>query len=172
VCCVNTTSLLFLLVFVSSRDALLVVGGGLLRMRVALCLDQRSRTHSTPLPHTCRRPLYIYIFAQHAKRLYPLQISPKVAVEWAFAAADGESWTSVDKSVLGNAPDGIEKMIGFEGKPDPSTGFYCVSLPYERRIPIVPTVFYFMAAAHIRDFLCSLEYYCYGTGLQRRSSRQ
>ena len=40
---------------------------------------------------------------------------------------DGD-WTTVDKSVLNGAtiPDGIEKMIGFEGKGDPASGFYCV----------------------------------------------
>ena len=32
----------------------------------------------------------------------------------------------VDKSVVEGAPDSIEKLIGFEGRPDPSTGFYCV----------------------------------------------
>jgi len=49
-------------------------------------------------------------------------------VEWGYAAAgdDENNWTTVDKSVLSDAPDGIEKMIGFEGKPDPTTGFYCV----------------------------------------------
>jgi len=52
-----------------------------------------------------------------------------VPVEWGYAAAGGDEnkWTSVDKSVLSGAPDGIEKMIGFEGKPDPTTGFHCVS---------------------------------------------
>jgi len=73
----------------------------------------------------------VHTYTQHAKRLYPLQISPKVPVEWGYAAVsnDDESttWSSVDKSILSEAPEGIEKMIGFEGKPDPSTGFYCVS---------------------------------------------
>ena len=72
------------------------------------------------------------VYPQHAKRLYPLQISPKVAVEWAYAAPsddgdDKNDWTKVDKSVLENAPDGLEKIIGFEGSPDPSSGYYCVS---------------------------------------------
>ena len=51
-------------------------------------------------------------------------------MEWGYAASnDDESttWSSVDKTVLSEAPEGIEKMIGFEGKPDPGTGFYCVS---------------------------------------------
>ncbi len=24
------------------------------------------------------------------------------------------------------APEGVEKLIGFEGRPDPASGFYCV----------------------------------------------
>ena len=31
----------------------------------------------------------------------------------------------VDKSKGDEAPKGIEKKIGFEGKPDKNTGFYC-----------------------------------------------
>lgn len=70
---------------------------------------------------------FVLLSSQHARRLYPLKVSPKVSVEWGYAAGEGDSWTTVDKSVLTDAPDGIEKKIGFEGKPDPSTGFYCVS---------------------------------------------
>ena len=51
-----------------------------------------------------------------------------MAVEWGYAASDDSNdWTKVDKLVLENAPDGLEKVIGFEGKPDPNSGFYCVS---------------------------------------------
>jgi len=34
----------------------------------------------------------------------------------------------VDKAILENEslPAGIEKMMGFEGTPDPTTGFYCI----------------------------------------------
>ena len=39
-------------------------------------------------------------------------------------------WQVVDKSILDDPataiPDGIEKMIGFEGTPDPATGYYCI----------------------------------------------
>lgn len=47
-------------------------------------------------------------------------------MEWAYL--DGEEWKVVDKSILEteSIPDGIEKMIGFEGTPDPATGFYCI----------------------------------------------
>ena len=33
-----------------------------------------------------------------------------------------------DKAVLEtqSIPEGVEKMMGFEGTPDPNTGFYCI----------------------------------------------
>lgn len=65
---------------------------------------------------------------QHGKRLYPLQVSNKKTLEWAYFAEELEEWTTVDKSILEAQPPPaeIEKMIGFEGRPDPSSGFYCV----------------------------------------------
>lgn len=56
-----------------------------------------------------------------------MQISAKDTIEWAVWDADGEKWNIIDKSVLkGDMPDGIEKMIGFEGRPDPASGYYCM----------------------------------------------
>jgi hypothetical protein len=51
-------------------------------------------------------------------------------MEWAYTeSSEGEvDWKVVDsKAVLedANIPDGIEKLVGFEGQPDPATGFYC-----------------------------------------------
>ncbi|KAG7368017.1 hypothetical protein IV203_030760 [Nitzschia inconspicua] len=67
------------------------------------------------------------IIAEHAKRLYPLQISNKKTLEWGYYQEQDEVWKIVDKSVLDTEEvEGLEKMIGFEGRPDPSTGFYCV----------------------------------------------
>jgi hypothetical protein len=42
--------------------------------------------------------------------------------------SSSSSWTIVDKSILETSPlpEGLEKIIGFEGKPDPATGYYCV----------------------------------------------
>ena len=38
-------------------------------------------------------------------------------------------WVTVDKTVLDSIPvKGIEKQMGFVGTPDPTTGFYCVSV--------------------------------------------
>jgi len=68
------------------------------------------------------------IIAEHAKRLYPLQFLAKDKVEWAYATIVNEvenEWTSIDKTVTNEAPTGVEKKIGFEGKPDAATGFYC-----------------------------------------------
>jgi hypothetical protein len=60
--------------------------------------------------------------------LYPLQVSAKKTIEWAYSEAEGGEWIHVDKSILDETalPDGIEKNIGFEGTPDPASGFYCV----------------------------------------------
>lgn len=62
------------------------------------------------------------IIADHAKRLFPLQFLSKDKVEWAYL--DGDEWTLVDKNVIKGIP-GTEKKIGFEGKPDAASGFYC-----------------------------------------------
>lgn len=69
------------------------------------------------------------IIAEHSKRLYPLKVLPKDKVEWAFSTSftpEQADWTLINvKDVAQNAPSGIEKIIGFEGKPDPASGFYC-----------------------------------------------
>lgn len=68
------------------------------------------------------------LIADHAKRLFPLKVLQKDKVEWAYWNENDESegvWAGVDKSVLDEAPAAIEKQIGFEGRPDPTTGFYC-----------------------------------------------
>lgn len=48
--------------------------------------------------------------------------------EWGYLDSGDEDWKAVDvKTVMKDASaDGIEKSIGFEGKPDPASGFYCV----------------------------------------------
>lgn len=53
-------------------------------------------------------------------------MSQKDKIEWAYwqGGDDDGTWVAVDKSVV--MPDGIEKQIGFEGTPDPATGFYCM----------------------------------------------
>lgn len=68
------------------------------------------------------------IIAEHAKRLYPLQLSTKKTLEWGYQAGDDDDseWKTVDKSCMTESVEGIEKMIGFEGRPDPASGFYCV----------------------------------------------
>jgi len=68
------------------------------------------------------------IIAEHGKRLFPLQVSKKSTCEWGYLEGEGDSreWKAVDvKAALVDAPAGIEKEIGFEGIPDPATGFYC-----------------------------------------------
>mmetsp|Transcript_17987 Transcript_17987/g.41467 ORF Transcript_17987/g.41467 Transcript_17987/m.41467 type:complete len:217 (+) Transcript_17987:195-845(+) len=68
------------------------------------------------------------IIAEHAKRLYPLQLSSKPDIEWGYLKGDNDSgeWKIVDKTCLTDAVEGLEKMVGFEGRPDPASGFYCV----------------------------------------------
>ncbi|KAL3797359.1 hypothetical protein HJC23_010485 [Cyclotella cryptica] len=75
------------------------------------------------------------LIAEHAKRLYLVQIPPNAVLEWGYLMQKGSSddeddgdngeWILVDKSKGDEAPSGIEKKIGFEGKPDKNTGFYC-----------------------------------------------
>jgi hypothetical protein len=72
-----------------------------------------------------------------------MQVSPKSQVEWGYNK-DG-SWVFVDKAILDAAGEGVEKMIGFEGKPDPATGFYCVRTLLEN-IPM-----HRIAAAELRS---------------------
>lgn len=67
------------------------------------------------------------IIAEHSRRLFPLQVAKDAKVEWAFRQTDPEEqWVVVDKSVLDGSPEGIEKDMGFEGRPDPASGFYCL----------------------------------------------
>lgn len=71
------------------------------------------------------------LIVDHANRLYPLKISPKKPVQWAYWSDDASAWTAVDKAILDNenddsVPENLEKIIGFEGKPDPNSGYYCV----------------------------------------------
>jgi hypothetical protein len=65
------------------------------------------------------------LFAEHARRLYPLQILAKDKLEWAFSNTKGEEDEKEEWVVAGKVdmPEDIEKWIGFEGLPDP-TGFY------------------------------------------------
>lgn len=68
------------------------------------------------------------LIAEHAKRLYPLNFLQKDKVDWAYAevqAPEQEDWIQVDKSSAADAEAGLEKKVGFEGKPDAATGFYC-----------------------------------------------
>mmetsp|Transcript_9041 Transcript_9041/g.12858 ORF Transcript_9041/g.12858 Transcript_9041/m.12858 type:complete len:232 (-) Transcript_9041:152-847(-) len=73
------------------------------------------------------------LIAEHSRRLYPLKVLAKDRVEWAYYKTndndddenDGE-WIALSKDAgKGELPDGIDKKIGFEGKADPKTGFYC-----------------------------------------------
>lgn len=74
------------------------------------------------------------LVAEHAKRLYPLLISSKDKVEWGFQSNnnnnnnendnDTNKWVAVNvKDVNVDAVD--VKKIGFEGRPDPASGYYC-----------------------------------------------
>jgi hypothetical protein len=72
----------------------------------------------------------IDLAVQHAKRLHPLQVSPKDTLEWGYRNGDGDdetAWVVADKSALDGIETnkGLDRNIGFEGTPDPSTGFYC-----------------------------------------------
>lgn len=54
-------------------------------------------------------------------------MKPKDNLEWAYWQDEPEeSWTVVENSVLDDAPTGLERQIGFEGRPDPASGYYCL----------------------------------------------
>jgi len=68
------------------------------------------------------------LIAEHAKRLFPVQLSTKKQLQWGhYSGNDDEEgeWTVVDKSCIDAANEVNVKSIGFLGVPDPSTGFYC-----------------------------------------------
>jgi len=71
-----------------------------------------------------QRPLV----AEHARRLFPLKISQRDVVMCAYLDEESDKWVVVEKAVMEEKkmPSGVEKLIGFEGRPDPSSGFYCV----------------------------------------------
>jgi hypothetical protein len=53
-------------------------------------------------------------------------VSPKDTIEWGFRSSTNDDWVIVDKSVLNDMDiKSIDKRMGFEGKPDPKTGYYC-----------------------------------------------
>ena len=53
-------------------------------------------------------------------------MSAKKPVEWAYQN-ENEEWTLADKAVLSETVmESLEKSIGFEGTPDPATGYYCL----------------------------------------------
>lgn len=69
------------------------------------------------------------LIADHARRMFPLQILANDKLDWAYSSdtekSDAESeWTIAGK--VENMPADIDKMIGFRGLPDP-TGFYSSS---------------------------------------------
>ena len=62
-------------------------------------------------------------YSKHSKRLYPLKVLPKDRVEWAFSNSltpEQSDWILINKDEAGEPPAGFEKVIGFEGKPDPA----------------------------------------------------
>lgn len=67
------------------------------------------------------------IIAEHSKRLLPLQVAPKDVVEWGYFSDETDDWVQVDPKdeALRLTVKNLEKKVGFEGKPDPASGFYC-----------------------------------------------
>mmetsp|Transcript_46172 Transcript_46172/g.90171 ORF Transcript_46172/g.90171 Transcript_46172/m.90171 type:complete len:239 (+) Transcript_46172:105-821(+) len=70
------------------------------------------------------------LLVEHARRLYPGRLRRGDTVEWGYGAPGGDdgggrTFVAVDKTVLDGAPAGVEGRVGFEGTPDPKSGFYC-----------------------------------------------
>ncbi|GAX17642.1 hypothetical protein FisN_18Lh303 [Fistulifera solaris] len=69
------------------------------------------------------------LIAEHAKRLFPLQVTAKTKLNWGMMITekgrDEGSWKTLDPKSFTSA-DVLDKDIGFEGTPDAASGFYCV----------------------------------------------
>jgi hypothetical protein len=91
------------------------------------------------------------LLADHAKRLFPLKVTPQVKLAWGYFQADSGSttttaaptvaagttrlmatgsWVVIDPKTADSRNSSKEtkdfdKSIGYEGTPDPSTGYYC-----------------------------------------------
>jgi hypothetical protein len=74
------------------------------------------------------------LMAEHARRIFPTTILANDKLEWGYTTATATATadtttdtttTTVDWTVVGKVdmPEGIEKLIGFQGNADP-TGFY------------------------------------------------
>jgi hypothetical protein len=113
---------------------------------------------------------------------------------------DNNDWTVVDKSILesDDVPENVEKMIGFEGKPDPNSGksyavllyclntakrclrFMCVSgtIHFHRVLTCDFSIStFFFINMNIRLLLClqrrkASQWYCRGQGIVSYVVRQ
>mmetsp|Transcript_19062 Transcript_19062/g.44643 ORF Transcript_19062/g.44643 Transcript_19062/m.44643 type:complete len:196 (-) Transcript_19062:47-634(-) len=64
------------------------------------------------------------LIAEHAKRLFPVQIQQGAVLEWGYEVTSGE-WLVVDVKAEEGDSKGIEKCFGFEGVADRGSGMYC-----------------------------------------------
>jgi len=71
------------------------------------------------------------LIVEHAKRLHPGQLASsstknnKQQLQWGYYAEPEGQWVIADKSCMENIDaEGIPKLVGFKGRPDPATGFY------------------------------------------------
>mmetsp|Transcript_27033 Transcript_27033/g.41459 ORF Transcript_27033/g.41459 Transcript_27033/m.41459 type:complete len:244 (-) Transcript_27033:37-768(-) len=69
------------------------------------------------------------LIADHVKRVAPGKVSPTDRIQWGYRNGndDGDYWTVINAKELDakETPPDIEKLIGFEGIPDPASGYYC-----------------------------------------------
>ncbi len=72
---------------------------------------------------------FVFTIWQHAKRLFPLQVTAKTKLNWGMMITEGGSdegsWKPLDPKSF-TSSDVLDKDIGFEGTPDAASGFYCV----------------------------------------------
>jgi hypothetical protein len=83
-------------------------------------------------------------------------------LEWGYKEGDADEqgiiagdWTVVDKSILesDDVPDNVEKMIGFEGKPDPNSGKCSLVTTFK-------ALFVFVGGGVFVQSLCSFLHCC------------
>eukprot|EP00540_Astrosyne_radiata_P014883 CAMPEP_0116861618 /NCGR_PEP_ID=MMETSP0418-20121206/23137_1 /TAXON_ID=1158023 /ORGANISM="Astrosyne radiata, Strain 13vi08-1A" /LENGTH=202 /DNA_ID=CAMNT_0004496289 /DNA_START=687 /DNA_END=1295 /DNA_ORIENTATION=+ len=69
------------------------------------------------------------IIADHAQRLFTT-VSFRAVLDMAYRKEEPEEkWVIVKDSALEDAPKNLPKMVGFEGVPDPESGYYCWEQP-------------------------------------------
>ena len=64
------------------------------------------------------------LIAEHSLRISPGELKKEHNLEWGFRTGGDDEWAIADTTSK-EGDEGCEKFIGFEGIPDPNTGYFC-----------------------------------------------